>query len=110
MLLARGICDGRRVLSEASVTLMTSNHIEPSQRGPASEPFLERRGWGLGVSVALPPDDDWSRPWRHGWDGGLGTSWFNDTATGEVALLITQRFPPAFDVFGDFWKTVTESR
>jgi CubicO group peptidase (beta-lactamase class C family) len=71
--------------------------------------FLEARGWGFGMSVALPPDDDWSRAGRYGWDGGLGTSWFNDPNAGLSAILVTQRFPPPFELFRDFWKGVTES-
>jgi len=104
MLLAGGVLDGRRVLGESSVALMTSNHIQDGHRGPASGPFLEQRGWGLGVAVAVSHGDPWSRPGRYGWDGGFGTSWFNDAHAGDVALLVTQRFPPAFEVFAAFWE------
>jgi len=27
---------------------------------------------------------------RYGWDGGYGTSWRNDPATGRIAILLTQ--------------------
>jgi CubicO group peptidase (beta-lactamase class C family) len=27
----------------------------------------------------------------YGWDGGFGTSWFNDPARGFTAILLTQR-------------------
>jgi len=76
-------------------------------QGPASALFLEARGWGFGVSVALSPDDDWSRAGRYGWDGGLGTSWLNDPEAGVAAILVTQRFPPPFELFTDFWTGVT---
>ena len=110
MLLAMGEYSGtRRLLTERSIEVMTSNHITTSQRGPASAMFLENRGWGMGVSVALPPDDDWSRPGRYGWEGGLGTSWFNDPRTSVCAILVSQRFPPAFELFTDFWKGVSDA-
>jgi CubicO group peptidase (beta-lactamase class C family) len=108
MLLANGFHGTRRVLAENSVALMTSNYITADQRGPASSIFLDTRGWGLGVSVALPPDNEWSRAGRYGWDSGLGTSWFNDPAAGVAAILMSQRFPPAYELFTDFWKDVSE--
>jgi CubicO group peptidase (beta-lactamase class C family) len=109
MRLAMGVAGGRRILAEMSVKVMTSNHISESQRGPASAMFLEARGWGFGVSVALPPDDDWSRVGRYGWEGGLGTSWFNDPNACVAAILVSQRFPPAFELFTDFWRGVSET-
>jgi CubicO group peptidase (beta-lactamase class C family) len=109
MLLAKGVHQEQRILNPRSIELMTTNYVSGPQRGPASVVFLEARGWGFGVSVALPPDDDWSRAGRYGWDGGLGTSWFNDPQAGVAAILVTQRFPPAFDLFTDFWKGVTET-
>jgi CubicO group peptidase (beta-lactamase class C family) len=109
MLLAKGAHHERRILNPRSIELMTTNYVTGPQRGPASAVFLEARGWGFGVSVALPPDDDWSRAGRYGWDGGLGTSWFNDPQAGVSAILVTQRFPPPFDLFADFWKGVTET-
>jgi CubicO group peptidase (beta-lactamase class C family) len=109
MLLAKGVYRDQRILDPRSITMMTTNNVTEPQRGPASAMFLEARGWGLGVSVALPPDDDWSRAGRYGWDGGLGTSWFNDPQAGVAAILVTQRFPPPFELFTDFWKGVTET-
>jgi CubicO group peptidase (beta-lactamase class C family) len=109
MLLARGRHGNRRILDEDSVGVMTSNQITGEQRGPASAPFLDTRGWGMGLSVAIAADDEWSRSGRYGWDGGLGTSWFNDPNAGVSAILMSQRFPPAFELFTDFWKGVSES-
>ena len=45
----------------------------------------------------------------YGWDGGLGTTWFNDPARGLVAILMTQRAqesPEPPPVYLDFWKAV----
>lgn len=109
MLLAKGVHRGQRLLNSRSIEMMTTNYISEGQRGPASAVFLEARGWGFGLSVALPPDDDWSRAGRYGWDGGFGTSWFNDPNAGVAAILVTQRFPPTFELFTDFWKGVTET-
>jgi CubicO group peptidase (beta-lactamase class C family) len=109
MLLAKGFHRGQPILDQRSITMMTTDYISERQRGPASRVFLESRGWGFGVSVGCPPDDDWSRAGRYGWDGGLGTSWFNDPTAGVAAVLVTQRFPPAFELFSDFWKGVTET-
>jgi CubicO group peptidase (beta-lactamase class C family) len=109
MLLAKGAYRGQRILDPRSITMMTTNYVTERQRGPASAIFLEARGWGLGVSVALPLDDDWSRAGRYGWEGGLGTSWFNDPQAGVAAILMTQRFPPPFELFTDFWNGVTET-
>jgi CubicO group peptidase (beta-lactamase class C family) len=108
MLLSGGVDGERRILSEGSIAAMTTTYIRESQRGPASAMFLDARGWGFGVSVALPPDDDWSRAGRYGWEGGLGTSWFNDPNAGVAAILLSQRFPPAFELFTDFWKGVSD--
>jgi CubicO group peptidase (beta-lactamase class C family) len=107
MLLANGVYRECRILDPRSIEMMTTNYVSEHQRGPGSAIFLEARGWGFGMSVARPPDDDWSRAGRYGWDGGLGTSWFNDPNAGVVALLVTQRFPPPFGLFTDFWKGVT---
>jgi CubicO group peptidase (beta-lactamase class C family) len=72
MLLAKGVSRNQRILDPRSITMMTTNDVTERQRGPASVMFLEARGWGLGVSVALPPDDDWSRAARYGWEGDSG--------------------------------------
>ena len=88
---------------------MTSNHIVAEQRGPASAAFLETRGWGMGMSVALAPEDEWSKSGRYGWEGGLGTSWFNDPNASVSAILMSQRFPPAFELYLDFWRGVSDS-
>jgi CubicO group peptidase (beta-lactamase class C family) len=90
-LLNGGEYRGRRLLSERSVELMTSNQLTPEQvatggmilGGPG-------RGWGFGVGVVTEPDDDWPVPGRYGWSGGYGTSWFNDPHLGVVAMLFTQ--------------------
>ena len=90
MLLNRGVsADGRRLLSEQSVELMTTNHLTPGQIASAG-PILGGRGWGFGVGVVTEPDAEWPVPGRYGWAGGYGTTWFNDPQRGIVAMAMTQ--------------------
>jgi CubicO group peptidase (beta-lactamase class C family) len=75
---------GDGVLTAATIAEMTRNHLTPGQfaDGPDAE-----EGWGLGVGVQVR---DGSRPaGAYGWDGGLGTCWTNDPASGTTAVLLT---------------------
>jgi CubicO group peptidase (beta-lactamase class C family) len=105
MMLDRGKHGGKRVLSEASVKLMTTDHQTPEQRAASDSirVFLEGRGWGFGVSTITGDDAAVATPARYGWEGGLGTSWSSDPTEDRVGILMTQRLPPALPVFADFW-------
>jgi len=72
-------------------------------------------GWGLMMSVPAQaaegpaaggrPAD--GRPGGYGWEGGSGTVWRTDPATGLTGILLTQRMmtsPEAPLVARDFWK------
>jgi Beta-lactamase. len=63
------------------VALMTTNHLTPEQIAGGG-PTLGGRGWGFGMSVMASG--------RYGWDGGYGTSWFNDPNQDLVAIALTQ--------------------
>ncbi len=89
LLLNKGVYDGRRLLSEESVKLMTTNHLTPEQIAGGGV-FLGGRGWGFGMGVVTEPDADWPVPGRYGWSGGYGTTWFNDPHRGIVAIAMTQ--------------------
>jgi CubicO group peptidase (beta-lactamase class C family) len=89
LLLNRGVHRDRRLLSEASVELMTTNHLTPEQMA-TSGPALAGRGWGYGMAVVTTPDDVSPTPGRYGWSGGYGTSWFNHPGRGLVAIALTQ--------------------
>ena len=89
MLLDKGAANGKRLLSEYSVELMTTNHLTAEQRA-INDPILGGRGWGYGVSVVTAPDDAWPVPGRYGWSGGYGTTWFNDPHRRIVAIIMTQ--------------------
>jgi CubicO group peptidase (beta-lactamase class C family) len=89
MLLDKGVYRGERLLSERSVELMTTNRLTPEQIAGAG-PVLGGRGWGLGMAVAVAADEVSAVPGRYGWDGGSGTSWFNDPDQGLIAIVMTQ--------------------
>jgi CubicO group peptidase (beta-lactamase class C family) len=89
LLLSRGVHNGTRLLSEASVESMTTNHLTPEQIASAG-PILGGRGWGYGVGVVLEPDAAWPVPGRYGWPGGYGTIWFNDPHRDIVAIAMSQ--------------------
>lgn len=99
--------DGRRLLSAASLQAMTTNHLTPEQIADGVDILGPGRGWGYGLGVFVG-DDPYGRPvGAYGWDGGFGTTWFDDPATGLTAILLTQRVfdspdPPA--VHKAFWK------
>ncbi|HET6972203.1 MAG TPA: serine hydrolase domain-containing protein [Phenylobacterium sp.] len=101
--------DGRRLLSEASLTAMTTNRLTPEQMKGGELILGPGRGWGLGLGVQVAANAYGAQPGAYGWDGGFGTSWFNDPAKGLTAILLTQRVfdspdPPA--VHKDFWRDV----
>jgi CubicO group peptidase (beta-lactamase class C family) len=108
MLADHGRYAAGRLLSRASVELVTTDRLTPAQKaGSAFVPgFFERNGWGFGVSVVTRRDDVAKSVGTYGWDGGLGTSWFTDPSEELVAILMTQQAftspdPPA--VCRDFW-------
>jgi CubicO group peptidase (beta-lactamase class C family) len=112
MLLGGGTLHGRRVLSRASVELMTMDHTTAAQREGAPFFLGEHRGWGFGMAVQLRRDQLWSTPGRFGWDGGYGTSAWTDPGEGVVGILLTQRMmdsPAPPPVFTDFWTAVYAS-
>ena len=67
-------------------------------------------GWGFGVSVVTRRTGLAKSVGSYGWDGGLGTSWFNDPAEDLTAILMMQRAwtsPSPGPVFRDFWTTAS---
>jgi CubicO group peptidase (beta-lactamase class C family) len=100
---------GVRILSPATVSLMTADRLTPSQRD-ASRLFLgEHGGWGLGLAVPATGSSDQPLPCGIGWDGGTGTTWRSNPRSGVTGILFTQRqatspVPPP--VVEDFWAGV----
>lgn len=105
MLLAGGTAGGRRLLSPASVGLMTTDHLTQPQRD-ASGLFLEGQGWGYGGSVDVAAVDPWNVPGRYGWVGGTGTAAHIIPSSGSVTILLTQTEmgPTSPALMRDFWR------
>jgi CubicO group peptidase (beta-lactamase class C family) len=110
MLRAGGRLGQERLLSPASVALMTADHLTAGQRaaGIDSPSEWDHRGWGFGVSVVTRRDHVWATPGRYGWDGGYGTTFAVDPAEGLVAVLMTQSaiYPQVSPQYLDFWTGV----
>ncbi|GAB3963357.1 serine hydrolase domain-containing protein [Plantactinospora veratri] len=89
LLLRRGVHQGRRLLSEESVELITTNHLTPEQIASGG-PVLDGYGWGYCVAVAVTPDEASAVSGGYGWSGGYGTSWFTDPHRDLIAIVMTQ--------------------
>ena len=89
LLLDEGIHDGKRLVSQKAVQLMTTNHLTPEQMASGG-PILGGQGWGLGMAVVTAPDETSSIPGRYGWNGGYGTFWFNDPSRSLIAIAMSQ--------------------
>ena len=79
MLLNGGELDGVRILSPATVRLLTSNHLAEDIRAQPRESFSEHSGMGFGVDVAVVLDSAKAGTLRgegsYDWGGAAGT-WF----------------------------------
>ena len=84
-----GIHASKRLVSQKSVQLMTTNHLTPEQMASGG-PILGGQGWGLGMTVVVAPDEASSVPGRYGWNGGYGTFWFNDPSRRLIAIVMSQ--------------------
>jgi CubicO group peptidase (beta-lactamase class C family) len=112
MMLAKGESGDRRLLSERSVELMTTDHITPEQKAvsPFSPGFWDERGWGYALSILHGHAS--GEPRGFGWDGGYGTSCYWDPGSGLIGILLTQRLmdsPSAPPAFVDFWRSAYEA-
>ncbi len=100
--------DGSRLLRPETLGAMIANRLTPAQR--AGDPILGAcRGWGLGLGTWVAESPEGIAAGAYGWDGGFGTSWFNDPARGLAAVLMTQRVydgPDAPAVHKAFWRRV----
>jgi CubicO group peptidase (beta-lactamase class C family) len=107
MLLQKGVAGKKRLVAESSVEMMTKNGLTPEQRAMGRMILGEKTGWGFGMSVLVEPDGAASKAGRYGWNGGLGSSWWNDPNEGLVAIILTTRIFESADpprVIKDFWK------
>ncbi|NUT91723.1 MAG: beta-lactamase family protein, partial [Saccharothrix sp.] len=84
MLLDKGVHRGERVLSRASVELMTTDHLTPGQKVEKDlfgDHFGRHGGYGFGMAVRTHRRD-LASVGQFGWDGGLGTTAYGDPAEG----------------------------
>ncbi|HEX4267434.1 MAG TPA: serine hydrolase domain-containing protein [Steroidobacteraceae bacterium] len=98
---------GRRLLKAETLKAMAVNRLTPEQIRDGEAILGPGWGWGLGVGVQVGGSPYGPQPGAYGWNGGFGTSWFNDPAKGLIAILLTQRVfdnpdPPA--VHKTFWR------
>ncbi len=100
MLLNGGEYKGRRLLSPATVRLMTTNQIGDLNQGINK--------FGLGFSVAT--DRTAARlPVPEGafeWGGIFGTTYWADPEEGIVALIYTQKYPNSYNDLSDKFKVM----
>jgi len=114
MMMNHGRRGEQRVLSRASVELMTTDQITAEQKAasPFFPGFWDSRGWGMGVSVFTRRDSLSATPGRFGWDGGYGTSWYSDPKEDLTGILLTQRLwesPAGPPVCADFWTSAYQA-
>src|SRR5262249_28292423 len=106
MMLDKGRHGRARVLSRASVELMTSDQLTPEQRAGSEIFFDTHSSWGLGMAVDIGRREIYQTPGRFGWTGGFGTIAYTDPAEQMIAILFTQRMmtsPEPPRIFSDFF-------
>ncbi len=114
VLLAGGAYRGGRLLSQESVTLMTSDQLTPQQKaacgfGPR---YLDAMGWGFGMSVITRRTNGGLSVGSYGWPGMYGTAWYNDPAEDLAAIVMMQRSHAGnqqLPMWHDFWAAVCEA-
>jgi CubicO group peptidase (beta-lactamase class C family) len=100
---------GERILSPATVALMTADRLTPSQREGTAVFLGDHEGWGLGLAVPATGSSDRPLPYGIGWDGGSGTTWRSNPRSGVTAILLTQRAvtsPVPSSLVETFWAGV----
>lgn len=105
-----GVGRDGRVLTNDSVHALTINQLSDEQLLTAGLSPEGSTGWGYGVSVHLSGPSP-TVVGSYGWDGGLGSTWRNDTSRGLSAVLLTnQRWdsPEAPPVAEAFWATLAQ--
>jgi len=106
MMLNKGLHGRDRILSRATVDLMTSDHVTPAQREGAEVFFGGYSSWGFGMAIDIRREEIYHTPGRHGWTGGFGTSAYTDPTEDVIGIVFTQRMmdsPEPPKVFTDFW-------
>ncbi|MBP2324570.1 CubicO group peptidase (beta-lactamase class C family) [Kibdelosporangium banguiense] len=114
MLLNNGTHGGERVLSRASVELMTMDHLTAGQKvekDQFGDHFGRHGGFGFGMAVRTHRRD-LASVGQFGWDGGLGTTAYADPARQFAGILLTQTAMDSMDtprLHRDFWTTAYQT-
>ncbi|BFU45350.1 serine hydrolase domain-containing protein [Krasilnikovia sp. MM14-A1004] len=113
-LLAGGARHGERVLSRASVALMTSDQLTAAQKAVSGfwPGYFDAMGWGFGMSVRTRRTHLGPSAGSYGWPGYYGTAWYNDPAEDLTAMLFLQRAHAGDQRLPrsqDFWTVVYQS-
>jgi CubicO group peptidase (beta-lactamase class C family) len=113
-LLAGGIHRGERVLSRASVALMTSDQLTPAQKAVSGfwPGYFDAMGWGFGMAVRTRRTHLGPSVGGYGWPGFYGTAWYNDPAEELTAILMIQRAHAGDQTLPrsrDFWTAVYQA-
>ncbi|MET8825048.1 serine hydrolase domain-containing protein [Streptomyces sp. NPDC004610] len=119
LLRRRGELDGVRLLSPATVALMTANQLPGGadlrafgSRPAHDEPGNEGLGFGLGVSVVIDPARTRAPagPGTYGWTGAATTTFFVDPGRDLTVQFYTQLRPRAsHTIFPDLKRLVHEA-
>lgn len=104
MLRRGGTLDGVRILSPASVALMTQDHIGALYGVPG-------RGFGLGFEVLLDPGkaQEYGEVGRWAWGGAYHTSYWVDPEHELVAVLMVQLMPATGSTLQNRFRTLVYS-
>ena len=101
---------GGGLLSPESVAQLLRDRTTARDRAENPWFFGEHLGWGLAMSVPAAGVDPRTvpagLPRGYGWEGGSGTAWRTDPATGLTGILLTQRLmtsPEPPEAVRDFW-------
>ena len=88
LMLARGVWEGKRILSEAAVEKMTRVHTGDLKCG-----FTDQIGMGLGWQVVRTPSGPTAAlsPGSYGHGGAFGTQYWIDPVRGIYSILLVQR-------------------
>ena len=84
----------------------------PTWPRPARLSYVELRPGAKKRPAARKPDGLATRAGRYGWNGGLGSSWWNDPNERLTAIIVTERTFESADppnVIKDFWKSAYEA-
>jgi len=108
MILHEGRYDGGRLLSRASVEMMTSDQLTAEQKRECGPwvPYFTGHGWGFGMSVATRRQDLGEPAGRFGWNGALGSVWYADPGEELDLILMTGSAKSVFTpppIYRDFW-------